>query len=80
MSIAALVLGIIGVVFSIIPIFAFWWLIFIALTVSIIGLVFSIIEKKNNSGGAMTTAALILNIIGLAISVVMTIIVIIQLV
>lgn len=79
MSIAALVLGIIGVIFSIIPIFAFWWLIFIALTITIIGLVFSIIEKKNSSG-AMATAALILNIIGLAISVVMTIIVIIQLV
>ena len=79
MSIAALVLGIIGVVFSIIPIFAFWWLIFIALTITIIGLVFSIIEKKNGSC-TMATVALILNIIGLAISVVMTIIIIIQLV
>lgn len=69
-TIAALVLGIAGVVLSFIP-----YVSFIGLVAAIVGLVFAIGERKKNPSG-MATAAMVLSIIALVFWVISIIVVI----
>lgn len=60
MGIASLVLGIIGLVFSIIP--GFWWL---GITLGVVGIVLGAIGKKKGAKNA--SAGLVLSIIAVAL-------------
>ncbi len=63
MAIAALVLGIVSLVFSFVP--GFWWL---SMVIGIVGIILGALAKKNPSANqGMATAGLVMSIIGVAL-------------
>jgi len=66
MAIAALVLGIVTVVFAFTP------LVFLSPILGIIGIVLAVIARKQEKSGA-STAGLVLSIVGLVLSIVISI-------
>ena len=65
MAIAALVLGIISIVLSVISFFLLGWLCFIALALGILAIVFACVVRKK---GEKATGGLVCGIIGTSIS------------
>jgi hypothetical protein len=68
MEVAALVCGILGIVGSFIPMVQY-----VTFVLSILGIIFGAIARKKG-GGAMATAGLILGIIGVATTVISTLV------
>lgn len=67
--IAALVLGILSVVFSLITFFVFWWLAIVALILGILAIVFAVrAKKKEGTWKGAGVAGLVTGIIGLVLS------------
>lgn len=66
MAIAALVLGIVGAVFAVIPLFGAY----VGIPLGIIGLILGIVAAKKNGKSGLTTAAIVLSIIAIALSVI----------
>lgn len=63
MSIAGLVLGILG--------FVFWWFPFLGLVVSVLGIVLSAVSRKKSVNG-LSTAGLVIGILATVFSTIMT--------
>lgn len=63
MTIAGLVLGILG--------FVFWWFPFLGLVVSVLGIVLSAVSRKKSVNG-LSTAGLVIGILATVFSTIMT--------
>lgn len=66
MAVASLILGIIGAIFSFIPVFGAY----VAIPLGIIGLILGIVATKKAGKSGMTTAGIVLSIIAIALGVI----------